>query len=341
MSASQHNRPCNLSIKIFRYLSTQTLKITKEFKIGLFSVVVIFLFIWGLNYLKGRDLFSRQIVFYAIYDNVAGLVESNSISLSGVKIGQVNSIRFVSDGSGRILVEGIISNGIDIPSNSIAQLTGASLMGNREIIIILGDSSIMLSDNDTLQSGLQISFQEEVSQMVMPIKQRAEDLFVQVDSVLDVFQSIFTLQTRTNIISSFESIQNTLQNLESTTEKLDQTIEEEASRISNIISNAESITTNLRNNNELINNMMTNLSNISDSIAAGNITQTLANAEKSIENFNHIMEKINRGEGTIGLLVNDDDLYNNLEGSSRQLELLLEEVRNNPRGFISFSIFGR
>jgi phospholipid/cholesterol/gamma-HCH transport system substrate-binding protein len=316
------------------------LKIKREFKIGLLAAAAIFLFIWGLNFLKGKDIFSRQLIFYAIYDDVTGLIESNPVSLNGVNIGQVNRIRFMPDGSGRILVENIIRRDVIIPDNSTSILTGMSLTGTREIIISLGDSPILISDGDTLKSSQQASLQDEVSQLVAPIKQRADELFLQVDSVMIVFQAIFNEQTRRNIVSSFESIQNTLNNLEQTTETLDRTIDQESTRLSAILYNAESISTNLKNNNELISNVIQNFSSISDSIAAANLQQTLTHTEESLASLNAILEKVNKGEGSLGLLVNDEELYNNMQLSSKQLEMLLEDIRKNPGSYINISVFG-
>ncbi len=316
------------------------MKITREYKIGIFATVTILLFVWGLNYLKGRDLFSEQITFYAIYEDVAGLTESNPVSISGVNIGQINSISFMPDGSGRILVESIISQEVPIPDNSVSLLTGASLTGSREIIIKLGDSNTDISSGDTLEAGYESSIQEEVSELVLPIKQRAEDLFAQIDSVMIVFQAIFNEQTRLNITQSFHSIQETLENLENTTGTLDVTIDRESTRLSTILTNAESISENLSNNNQTIDNILNNFSNVSDSLAAANITQTLLQAEQSIASLAQIVEKINRGEGSMGMLINDDKLYNNLESSSKQLELLLEEIKNNPGAYFRLSVFG-
>ena len=316
------------------------MKITREFKIGILAVAAIFLFIWGLNFLKGKDIFSRQLIFYAVYDDVTGLIESNPVSLNGVNIGQVNRIRFMPDGSGRILVENIIRRDVVIPDNSTSILTGMSLTGTREIIISLGDSPNLISDGDTLKSSKQASLQDEVSQLVTPIKQRADELFMQVDSVMIVFQAIFNEQTRRNIVSSFESIQNTLNNLEQTTETLDRTIDQESTRLSAILYNAESISTNLKNNNELISNVIQNFSSISDSIAAANLQRTLAHTEESLASLNAILDKVNKGEGSLGLLVNDEELYNNMQSSSKQLELLLEDIRKNPGSYINISVFG-
>jgi phospholipid/cholesterol/gamma-HCH transport system substrate-binding protein len=316
------------------------LKLKREYKIGILAFVSIFLFVWGLNYLKGRDIFSSQITFYAVYDNVTGLIESNPVSVNGVIIGQIQSISFMPDGSGRILVESLISQDVAIPTNSVSMLTGASLTGSREIIIELGDSNNYIQDGDTLTTGLETSIQEEVSQMVLPIKEKAEELFSQIDSVMIVFQTIFNEDTRVNITKSFESIQETLLNLKNTTGSLDATIERESTRLSNILTNAESISNNLKNNNEALTNIITNFSNVSDSLAAANIKQTVEQAEQSLANLNQVLTKINQGEGSMGMLVNDDQLYNNLEASSKQLELLLEDIRKNPGGYIRFSVFG-
>lgn len=316
------------------------MKISREFKIGLLAVVSIFLFIWGLNFLKGKDIFSRQIVFYAIYDDVTGLIESNPVSLSGVSIGQVNRIRFMPDGSGRIIVENIVRRDIPIPIDSRSVLTGMSLTGTREIIIELGSSGQMIQNGDTLLARTQTSIQEEVSQILLPIQKRADDLFAQLDSVFDTFQAIFNETTRQNIESSFQSIQETIGNIENTTSTLDQTIARETLRISAIMANAESITRNLSNNNELLSNIIRNVSGITDSIAAANLQQTLRHTEESLASFNQIMDKVNRGEGSLGMLVNDEQLYNNLESSSKQLELLLEDIRRNPGSYINISVFG-
>lgn len=300
----------------------------------------IFLFIWGLNFLKGKDIFSRQIVFYAIYDDVTGLIESNPVSLSGVSIGQVNRIRFMPDGSGRIIVENIVRRDIPIPIDSRSVLTGMSLTGTREIIIELGSSGQMIQNGDTLLARTQTSIQEEVSQILLPIQKRADDLFAQLDSVFDTFQAIFNETTRQNIESSFQSIQETIGNIENTTSTLDQAIARETLRISAIMANAESITRNLSNNNELLSNIIRNVSGITDSIAAANLQQTLRHTEESLASFNQIMDKVNRGEGSLGMLVNDEQLYNNLESSSKQLELLLEDIRRNPGSYINISVFG-
>ncbi len=303
--------------------------------------ITLFLFIWGLTYLKGKDIFSRQLSVYAVYENVSGLVESNPVVLSGVKIGQVDQIYFHPDGSGRIMVKMIMKMEINIPNNSVARLTGADFMGFREIEILLGNSGIPVINGDTLPSLISASVIEEVGQQMLPLKHQAENLLAQADSVLAVIQYIFDAETRDNITRSFDGIRQTIVNLEETTATIDSTFSQQASRLAVIVANAESISTNLRQNNEAITNIIQNFSGISDTLAALELAKTMEDVNKTMEAFSETMEKINRGEGSVGLLVNDEELYRNLEQSSKQLDLLLEDIRENPRRYINVSVFGR
>jgi phospholipid/cholesterol/gamma-HCH transport system substrate-binding protein len=317
------------------------MKIKREVKLGVVIVGTILLFIWGLNYLKGTDLFTKQIRFIALYDQVGGLIESNPVIVSGVKIGQIQKIAFHPDGSGRVVVESIVDKVINIPENSVARLVSSGLLGNREIEIILGDSHKFIESGDTLSTSIQASLQEEVSQQMLPFKKQAENLLAQIDSVMAVIQYVFNEKSRASIAESLENIRLTLSNFERTTYTLDTTFYSQAKRIATIISNAESITTNLEKSNESITKIIKNFESVSDSLAASNIKQTIHNANLAIEELEIILEKINKGEGSIGLLISDDKLYKNLEGSSLQLEKLLEDIKEDPKKYFKISVFGR
>ncbi len=301
----------------------------------------ILLFIWGLNYLKGTDLFTRQIKFYAVYNKVSGLIESNPVTISGVKIGQTNSIHFHPSGSGNVVVECIIGTSVKIPENSVARLYSSDLLGTKEIEIILGDAESYISDGDTLSTHIQASIQDEVSQQMLPFKKQAENLLAQVDSVLAVIQYVFNEKTRDNIAESMENIKLSISNFERTTYTLDTTFYSQAKRIATIISNAESITDNLEKNNEAITKIITNFESVSDSLAAAEIKQTINNANNSLKNLDIVLEKINTGEGSLGMLIHDDKLYKNLEGTSEQLDSLIEDIKNDPKKYFNISVFGR
>jgi len=317
------------------------MKISREIKIGVIGLGTIALFFWGIFFLQGTGIFSRQIAFYAVYDHIDDLLETNPVTLNGVVIGQVHKIMFHPDGSGKVIVRCLIEPKIDIPANSVARLAAADLIGTREIQIIFGTSPIAIVSGDTLHSEVTASLAQEVSEQLMPLRLQAEQLFGQVDSVVQAIYRILDEGARQNLETSFESLANTLANLESTTFYLDSAFAGQVNRLSVIFANAESITNNLRQNNQAISNIIHNLSATTDTLAAIDFTTTMQNVNSSMEGLSEIVEKINRGEGTMGLLVHDDELYFNIQSASNQLDSLILDIKANPRRYLNFSVFGR
>lgn len=316
-------------------------KIKREVKIAAIFIVTLSLFYWGFNFLKGKNLLRKERTFYAIYSQVNGLSDANPVLVNGFKVGQVKNISFLPDGSGRIIVEFIVTNNdVHIPGNSIANLFSSDILGSRAIEIKLGNSSVAAKDGDTLNTLVQTSLGEEVSLQMQPIKQKFENVMLSIDSVLVIIRAVFNEETRQNLTLSFESIKFTLANLEHTTFNIDTLVTTQKSKLSSIIGNVESITANIRKNNDKISNIINNFSNISDTIAKANIAQTLENTNKTLQDFSGIVGKINRGEGSLGMLVNNDSLYNNLQGTSEQLNQLVEDIKLNPQRYLNFSVFG-
>jgi phospholipid/cholesterol/gamma-HCH transport system substrate-binding protein len=161
-----------------------------------------------------------------------------------------------------------------------------------------------------------------------------------IDSVLVIIKSIFNENTQKNLEQSFESIRYTIQNLEHTTYNIDTLVVTQRVKLANIIGNVESISLNIKKNNDKISNIITNFSSISDTLAKAKIASTIENANKSLKSFSEIIDKINRGEGSLGMLVNNDSLYNNLNGASKQLNELVEDVKLNPQRYVNISVFG-
>jgi phospholipid/cholesterol/gamma-HCH transport system substrate-binding protein len=317
------------------------LKISREVKIAVVFIVALALFFWGFNFLKGRDVFKKQRIFYAVYDQINGLEEANPVVVNGFKIGHVKNIYFHPDSSGRVVVEFLITNSdIRIPKNSIARLYSSDIMGSRAIEIKLGSSSSTAGSGDTLKTILGATLGEEFSNQMLPIKNKFENVMSSIDSVLVIIQSIFNEGTRKNLLLSFESIKLTIQNLEHTTFNIDTLVTTQKYKLSSIIGNVESITSNIKKNNDKIANIITNFSNISDTLAKARISSTISNADKALADFSEIMGKVKRGEGSLGMLVNNDSLYRNIESSSVQLDQLIEDIKLNPKRYVHFSVFG-
>ncbi|MDT8392739.1 MAG: MlaD family protein [Bacteroidales bacterium] len=315
------------------------MKIKKEIIIGIVFIAALGLFIWGFNFLKGFNLFKDQRVFYAVYEGVSGLSRSNPVSVNGLKVGQVSDIYFEPTYSGNIIVEITIETGIPIPKNSIARIYSSDLMGSKAINLILGDDSLIVESGDTLLTEVEASLKEAVNQQIQPLKLKAEELILSIDSVVTVIKEIFNEKAKENLTNSLASIQQTFENLENASYNLDTLVAGQKTRLAQIMVNLESITTNLDENEENINNILANFSTLSDSLARARIPQTFDNINRVAEDVAGIVDRINSGEGSLGLLVNDDELYKDLQETSEQLHLLLEDIRVNPKRYVRFSLF--
>ncbi|MFM2206102.1 MAG: hypothetical protein RL213_77 [Bacteroidota bacterium] len=316
------------------------MKISKEAKIGIIITSGIALLFWGLNFLKGRDFFTSQKIVFAVYDHVDGLSASNPVQVNGMKIGSISKLQLLPDNTGRIVVTMHVSDRVRIPRNSTAQIFSTDLLGAKGIRFLLGDSGEEIHDGDTLRSDIQRSLQQEVSAQVAPIRERAENILSSMDSVLVIVRTVFNEKTKADLRQSFMSISNTMQAIESMAAKLDRDLAHQGN-LDKILGNIESISTNLKNNNRQLTNIIENFSAISDTLAKSRLSETLEDTRKTLESTSAIMDKINRGEGSIGMLVNNDSLYLNLNNTARNLDLLLSDLRDHPKRYVHFSMFGK
>jgi len=315
------------------------MKISRELKIGVFGIVTLTLFIISINFIKGKDLFNRSRTFYAVYDATSGIQDAASVTVSGLEIGKVTDMRFLTKNSKKVLIELTVYNKVFIPANSVARITSLDLLGTKNIEIVFSDSKDEAQDGDTLIGGSQMSLTEEVNRQVAPIKLKAENLLSSLDTMVTVLQSVLNSETRKSINASFKSIQSTLANLESTSYNMDTLVYGQRKRLERIMFNVESITENFRKNDENISNILSNFSLISDTLAKANLAGTLASVNSVLSAVDAITTKINKGEGSIGLLVNDQKLYDNLNKSAAQLNELIKDMKLNPYRYVNFSVF--
>ncbi len=313
------------------------MKLSKEVKVGIIIIVGIALSFWGINYLKGRDFFTNEKLIYAVYDRVDGLAASNPVVVNGLKIGKVQRLLLLPDHSGRIVVSMHISSGLNIPRNSTAQIFSADLLGTKSVQLIMGNSTDDIQNGDTLNSAIQKSLSQEVNAQVGPIKEKAENILASMDSVLVVFRNVFNEGTKENLRGSFESIANSLNSIEAVTGNLD-TVLRKQGRLKEIFDNLAGITSNIKSNNEKITSIITNFSAISDTLARANLASTLESTKRTLEQTSSMFQKINRGQGTLGQLMTNDSLYQNLNASSRDLDQLLRDFNANPKRYFGVSL---
>lgn len=310
------------------------MKITNETKVGILAAFSIAVLIIGYNFLKGNAIFSSETVLYARYTHVDGLAVSKPVLINGFQIGRVDKL--VLQPNGEIVATLKIKGKYDIPKNSIAKLEGTDLLGSKAIVMELGVGKDFAQDGDTLNANVAANLMEAVE----PVQKKAQQLIGKMDSILTSVNSILNPDFQKNVNKSFNSIAATLSSLEGTSKKVDGLVGTEGRRISAILANAESISANLKNNNQKINAILGNINTITDQVAAANFKQTIDNANKAVADLQGIVTKVNDGKGTLGLLVNDTKMYDNLNNASKNLDNLIIDLKENPKRYVHFSVFG-
>ncbi|MDO9000801.1 MAG: MlaD family protein [Bacteroidota bacterium] len=318
------------------------MKISKEFKIGIVVLSAIAAFIWGVNFLKGSNIFSHKYYLYAVYPKIDNLIPANPVLINGYKIGQITDISlFQQGGKNKVLVKFLLTEDILIPKGSIAKAVSSDLLGSKAVEIIYSNQIEYVKSGDTLIAATEEGFKESLDKRIAPIQAKAENLINSMDSVMSVVNLILNTKTRDNLDKSFESVRKAILTLEQTAYKLDDLVGSEKVKISSVMSNLNQITTNLNKNGQKIDNIINNVSSMTDSLAKAQLKDAIANADQSMKQLNIMLAKINEGQGTLGKLAKNDSLYNNLNKSSEDLDKLLKDLRLNPERYIHFSVFGR
>ena len=298
----------------------------KELKIGsigIFAIVVLFI---GINYLKGLSVLNPSRDFYAKYDRIGGLQVGSAVYLHGYQVGMVSSVDLLIKDSKKILVEINIDKDFNIPLNSVCKIVNQDLMGSKSVNLILGNDTVFAKVGDTLISSLEGSLQDEVSAQILPLKIKTEELIGSIDSVMTIITAVLNQDARKNLSNSLQSLDHTFDLMRQSMVKVDEIVDHNDEKISSIIMNLEA-------NNQKITNILNNFSDISDDIVKSNIQNVLTSLGET-------SRKINESKGSLGKLINDPNLYLNLEKSSKELDALITDIKENPKRYVSFSIIG-
>lgn len=303
-------------------------------KVGVLATIAIVLLVLGYNLLRGKNVFSRDNIFYIRYDNAAGIAPAGAVRYNGMKVGHVQDIKLANDGSGRIIVSVAVTPDLKIPVGSTATVVSPDFISPKVIQLDFTAVNKFYINGDTLIAGVARNSMKEV-------QSQAEALIASMDSAINSISGIFNSETKMNLQRSVKSIESTLSTLDKATSKVDIMLSENVSRLDRIFSNVESITANLKNNQDEINTMLNNLTAISDTVRRSEVGATIRQAKEVLEQTAAVMNKINEGQGSMGLLVNDDRLYRNLETSSKSLDALLTDMKANPNRYVQVSVFGK
>ena len=308
-------------------LQTKDLKFSKEIKAVLIILSGIFLFLLGYNFLNSTSLFKKENTLFALYENVEGLQVGTKVTVNGLSVGKVSKIDFLP-GTNKILVSFTIRNDVVFSKNSVAELYEAGLIGGKSIAIHpVYDNYIKFKSGDTLKSSVKPGLTDVVNQQIAPLQQKLEKVLSNADSLFSGVNNVLNTGGKNNLST-------TLENLSSAVKNSDEFI----SRLNSISKNQN------KNINRTIENLLLiteSLNKISDSLSKSNLKQTIYNFEKLSSNFNDVLKEIKNGKGTINKLIYQDSLYRNLKNSSKAIEILLKDLKSNPKRYVHFSLFGK
>lgn len=309
------------------------MKIRTEVKIGFIVLATILLVIYGINYLKGKNVLKRTDVYYAVFKDISGLQLSSPIFISGMKIGLINDIDFPEDRYDRIQVAMAINKGIKIPENSIVELYSSDIMGNKALRIIPSSEKALASYGDTLDAIVQMDIISNLQSQLDPFKEKISVTLSGLDSLLKALNNVLTPASQKNL-------QLMISNLEESTGSLNAQLGK-GGKLQQTIDNLNIFSKMLSDNKDRLNTVFQNVEEITDSIAVSNLKSAIANLDQTLDQTRKLMSSINQGEGSLGLLATNDSLYKNLESATSHLSILLEDLEKNPKRYVHFSIFGK
>ncbi len=313
------------------------IKISKYTKLGFVVISCMAILIWGINYLKGIDLLKKSDDYYVIYEKIDGLLESSAVTINGYKVGQVTDIDFVSDYSGRLLVTMSLTGDFKIAKGSTAKIISSDIMGTKSVRLEIVHSGEYYAPDDTIPGSIEGDLKELVSMQVLPLKVKAEELIASLDSALTIVTAVFNQRTQKNLTESFENINLTIANIKSVSTELNKIMS--SGKVNAIVSNLDNISGTFSKNSAQITTIIRNLSSLSDSLSKLNVSPVFDHISSSIAGLDTIIQKLNSTESSAGLMMNDPVLYDNLSNLTGSLDLLLKDVRNNPKRYVHFTAF--
>ncbi len=315
------------------------MKIKKEYTIVALVLGGLGLLIFGVNFLKGLDLFQKRNVYHVVYNDVSGVTGASPVYYNGYKVGQVIGTKLALDGRGRIVVSFQVNEDrLKIPKDTKVQIYSADLF-TRAIQLQMGTSTELAQAGDTLIGDAQLSLTDAVGQQIDPLKAKAENMIASIDSVLNSFQDLLNPQAVSDIDSSFTSVRDALASLSRTAERLDRLVAVESVTLTATLNNMETVSATLARNSDEMDHIFNNLDTLTKELAQGRLRQVMDELALTSAELKKAAVSLNSGEGTMGKMLHDDSLYTNLNQASRDLDLLLEDLRLNPNRYLS--IFGK
>jgi phospholipid/cholesterol/gamma-HCH transport system substrate-binding protein len=310
------------------------MKISNETKIGVLAVVAIVALILGFNFLKGSSLFQHTKKLYAVFDNVEGMELSNAVQIDGLTIGNVTAI----NESDKDLTRGIVvtitlKKDVHIPKNSIGVIN-SGIISAATIVIDKGDDTQYLTNGDTLLTKQKSNLFSQVQSSVNPVILKLGGTLTSLDSLIQVVGSVFDPRLKNNLGTI-------IANMAASTAQLQIMLNAQTGALAKSLKNVNDFTANLAKNNDHVTHTLENVDKATSNLAAAKIPETVESLRTTVNELKGVIGKMNSNNGSLGLLLNDKHLYQSLEGTTRSLNTLLDDLRIHPKRYVNISVFGR
>ncbi len=314
------------------------IKLKKEYKIAVMAITALVILIWGMGFLKGRNIFDSGTVYYGVYSKMNGLTEASPIHYHGYKVGSVREINFYPGQENRFVVTFSINKEMPLTDNTIAQVYSFDLMGAKAVRFLDGDNGVPLQPGDTLNTSIESSLSEDLE----PIKNKVEKLVVSLDSTLYSLSGVFSDDNNQSLEEGMKSFRAMMRNLEQTTGAVNSSLGN-GGVLNRTFANIDTVTGELARQQENMAATFENVADFSGKLNRMHLDSLALRLDSGLLMVNALLEQAQTGEGSLGLLLSDEGLYYNLMDASANLDRLLADIRHNPGRYVSFSAvdFGR
>lgn len=311
-------------------------KFTKEIKAGLIAILAIVGFVILFQFMKGKSLFTTDDVYYVKYDNVEGLEPSSAVSINGLKVGKVDQIVPQTDAKGRLyfVVKITVDDDFSFSRNSTIEIFEPGIMAGKEVRVNLVYGGVKAQDGDTLQGAFKLSALNSISSQVKPVKDQVSTVLLKLDSTVASVNKIVDEQNRQEIKVLLMSLNNTVASVRRTSDQTNRLLAMNERRVGAVLDNA---------NRTMIsaNDAVNKYGNIAENVDVQKLNATVDNLSKTSRELNSVIAGIQNGEGSLGKLAKDEELYQNLNETSANLNLLIQDIKANPKKYLNFSVFGK
>ncbi|SMP02681.1 MlaD family protein [Chryseobacterium profundimaris] len=312
------------------------MKFSKELKAGIIALIAIIGFVVLFQFMKGRSLFTTDNIFYAKYDNVEGLAQSAPVSINGLKVGQVDKIipNTSKDGKIDFLVKITVDNNFEFSKNSTLEIFEPGLMSGKEMRINLMYGGPTAKDGDTLKGAFKLGTLGSLSSQVGPVKDQLQTVLYRVDSLMSSANQVVNAQNREEIRLLLANLNKTVAALQTTAGSVNSLVGHNDPKLQKVLDDA-SLT--MQSGKVTLDKY----GNLAESINTQKLNATISNLDATVGKLNEVVAGINNGQGSLGKLMKDEELYNNLNSASNNLNSLIEDVKANPKKYVNFSVFGK